>query len=116
MNPNDVQAIIDKYGRPAWEAAQRQVWVNVTTDLMWMIALLALAVVIWRQLGRVRAWHDSLDSYDKDLGWAFGLAGTRVVPGILILIAFIVATGIVQTLLNPQWQAIQILASLVPGK
>jgi hypothetical protein len=111
-----VQAIIDKYGLPAWLAAERQIWVNFSTDLIWLVVLYGLALTLWRSRKRALAWVETLDSFDEDMGWGATWVGTRLLPVVLVLVSGFSLYDALTIIINPTWAAINILASLLPGK
>ena len=113
MSGPDIQAIIDKYGRPVYEDALRQVYVQVAIDVAWIILLcifllVALGYVLPRALKAYRtkkAEGDYSDTTGYEVGGIFGgIAIVAAVAAILIL-----ATDIAGFLLNPAWAAIQII-------
>lgn len=111
MNGPDIQALIDKYGEPAWIAAQRQIWVNFWSDIAGVVVLLILAVglVILAKKADAMRRRDSYSMGDV----AEGLCALFAVLATLGAIAFAVTA--IQILANPEWAAIQTLISLVPG-
>lgn len=111
MNGPQIQALIDKYGQPAWNAAQRQVWVNFWTDIAVagvLLILMAGLIVLATKADAVRR-RDSFSMGDA----AEVLCGIFAVVAALGAIGFMISA--VQILANPEWAAIQTLISLVPG-
>jgi len=112
VSPSDIQKLIDKYGLPAWEAAQRQVWVDFWTYVAVVffsaLATIGLVLLARRQFRN----RDHSDPYDDHILFGGLLTGAAALPAIGAIICAISAARI---LANPTWAAVQILASLLPG-
>lgn len=111
MTPEQIEAIIEKYGKPAFELAMKQVYINVGLSIVFGFGLTIITIVlaflsyrVWRQY---RAFIDSgKPSYDtmKDMT-AFGLGLASVLVGI---VAVLILSGMT-VLLNPEWAALRML-------
>lgn len=119
MNPTDIQQIIDKYGRPVWDAALHQVFVNVGMGVAHNLIAVFVVVLLWFWAAPgirrfIIAHPDRGDSEEETLAWAVGT--TTVLRVVLFIVACIVVGNFISLtgqLLNPQWAAIQIIIGSV---
>lgn len=117
MNPTDIQAIIDKYGRPVYEAALRQVYVHIAVRAVWIVLILVVLAVVglklvpWLRRGYRKAKDDG--GYDSDMGWIVGLAVTGLLSAVLVIAIPLLLTNEASDILNPTWAAISIIIGAV---
>jgi hypothetical protein len=115
----NIQSIIDKYGQAVYDAALRQVYINVAMDLFWI----GLVLGLWIASIRMFPWliktgeeASKKGAYNDD---AIPYILTGIALGIFDMIGvviFLVAlTEIVNNLLNPTWAAIHIILSTATG-
>lgn len=67
MSADDIQKLIDKYGQPAFDAAMRQVWVNLASDVLWIVIWVVVAIAIWKTGTVLVAKAKATDDYDRSL-------------------------------------------------
>lgn len=119
MNATDVQHLIDKYGLPAYTAAMRQVYINAIENVVWMVVWLAFAFVVFKagrwlwKRGVVNSTKGSYSDMDGEMQRTFGAILTFLAIAPMFAVAYLI-TQVLEAVLNPQWQAIQMLASLLP--
>lgn len=144
MTPQDIQALIDKYGpgfmnniaAPVWQAAlMQQVVVGVTNilDAIAWLVLCAFAVALSRRFfwtarrraervvdsehGHYRDFDEALDRDGSLFGWYCGAWISLSVAVIVFMLGVVGSAerGIAH-LINPQWYALVDLFGTVAGK
>lgn len=112
MTPEQITELIEQYGRPAFELAMRQVYINAALSAAWGVGLLAAtaigAIVTVKLVNdwmaeRVRGGYYS---GNKDIA-AFLTGGATALAGGL---ALLVLSGLT-SLLNPEYAALRLLMS-----
>ena len=106
MTPEQVTELIDRYGRPAYELALRQVYIDALLGGVAALTLViataitaALSVSRWRSYKAYKG--PSYETYD-DMWAAIFAAGAAVG-----LLCTLLALSPVIALLNPEWAALR---------
>ena len=99
-------------GGVVWDAAYRQVYVGIAIDFIWGVAFCV-------GIRALSGWYFNLkneqeEDYDFDRG--FGMA--FILGGIIIcaMLALWAVTNITSALINPEWQVISNMLSLMQSK
>jgi len=108
----EIQQIIDKYGAPAWAAAQQQVRVDIQLDIWWLTGLAIVAAVL--VLGTVFCAYQG---YGRDYSdWSMGAFVMGVLVVVTLFAIALVAGDLYSITQNPTGRAIQHLHDYVVGR
>ncbi|HEV8699141.1 MAG TPA: hypothetical protein VGQ89_15700 [Candidatus Limnocylindrales bacterium] len=108
MTPEQIDQLIDKYGRPALELAYRQVWINLWISLVLSVVGLVAGAALFRWArSTFRAHPDYLDDWQL-VAIGAGIAGALAIGAALAMLAL----GILPTVLNPDRAALQELFAI----
>lgn len=117
VSPTDVQGIVEKYGRPVYEAALRQVYVHIAVRAFWIVLLaVLLGVIAFKVVPFLRrGYRQAKDAggYDADMWWIIGGVVTGIVTLVLVIALPLLLTDEASDILNPTWAAISIIIGAV---
>jgi len=92
-----------------WELLMKQVYANVVTQLLWAMIMIVASIIIFKKfIPYAQRMYKKGGAYST---WDMGITFAWMGGGALFITGFIVLTGALQGLYNPEYYAIQNLLS-----